>query len=60
MKQGSTELGTGHEDAVGQEEVTEESLCRAGTGEQEEPQNQDSESRIKNSRIKTQNQVCRA
>lgn len=36
MQEGSTELGTGHEDTVGQEEVTEEGLCRAGTGEQEE------------------------
>lgn len=35
MQEGSTELGTGHEDAVGQEEVTEECLWRAGTGEQE-------------------------
>lgn len=31
MQEGSTELGAGHEDTVGQEEVAEESLCRAGT-----------------------------
>lgn len=31
MQEGSTELGAGHEDAVGQEEVAEECLCRVGT-----------------------------
>lgn len=36
VQEGSTELGTGHEDTVGQKEVTEERLCRARTGEQEE------------------------
>lgn len=30
MQEGSTELGAGHEDTVGQEEVAEECLCRAG------------------------------
>lgn len=29
MQEGSAELGAGHEDSVGQEEVTEERLCRA-------------------------------
>ena len=36
MQEGSTKLGAGHEDAVGQEEVTEKCLCRAGTRGQEE------------------------
>lgn len=35
MQEGSAELGTGHEDAVGQEEVAEEGLCRTGTGGQQ-------------------------
>lgn len=33
MQEGSAELSSGHEDAVGQEEVTEECLCEAGTGD---------------------------
>lgn len=36
MQEGSTKLGAGHEDAVGQEEVAEKCLCRAGTRGQEE------------------------
>lgn len=32
MQEGSEELGAGHEDAVGQQEVTEECLCWAGLG----------------------------
>lgn len=32
MQEGSAELSVGHEDTVGQEEVTEECLCRAGMG----------------------------
>lgn len=30
VQEGSTELGSGHEDTVGQEEVTGECLCKAG------------------------------
>lgn len=33
VQEGSTELSSGHEDTVGQEEVTEECLCKAGTGD---------------------------
>lgn len=32
MQEGSEELGAGHEDTVGQQEVTEECLCWAGLG----------------------------
>lgn len=32
MQEGSEELGAGHEDTVGQQEVTEERLCWAGLG----------------------------
>lgn len=32
MQEGSEELGAGHEDTVGQQEVTEECLCWAGAG----------------------------
>lgn len=33
MQEGSAKLGSGHEDTVGQEEVAEECLCRARTGD---------------------------
>ena len=33
VQEGSAKLGSGHEDTVGQEEVAEECLCRAGTGD---------------------------
>lgn len=32
MQESSEELGAGHEDTVGQQEVTEECLCWAGLG----------------------------
>lgn len=32
MQEGSEELGAGHEDTVGQQEVTEECLCWARLG----------------------------
>lgn len=32
MQEGGEELGAGHEDTVGQQEVTEERLCWTGLG----------------------------